>query len=137
MQLRQVRQGVCLSRGVGLAPSKLRAFIHSPCGKVAFPSLAIEAGPKATETVMFYQRQCCRAPLPDSTCPHRAKGSKGACSDCGDCSRCGWEATMPNCPIEYSDEPDAEWKEYRPRVAPSGCSFQDELVTIKGTHASS
>jgi hypothetical protein len=113
--------------------SKLRAFIHAPCGKVALPSLAIEAGPKAAETVKFYKRQCCRAPLPDSACHHQAKGSKGACSDCGNCSNCGWEATMPECPIEYSDEHDAEWKEYRPRVDPEGHSFRDELVTVKGT----
>ena len=40
---------------------------------------------------------------------------------------------MPTCPIENSEEGDAEWKEYRPRIEPDGRSFQDELVTIKGT----
>ena len=35
--------------------------------------------------------------------------------------------------IETSEEGDAEWKEYRPRIEPDGRSFQDELVTIKGT----
>ena len=40
---------------------------------------------------------------------------------------------MPICPIETSEEGDAEWKEYRPRIEPDGRSFQDELVTIKGT----
>jgi len=40
---------------------------------------------------------------------------------------------MPTCPIETSEEGDAEWKEYRPRIEPDGRSFQDELVTIKGT----
>jgi hypothetical protein len=40
---------------------------------------------------------------------------------------------MPTCPIETSEEGDAEWKEYQPRIEPDGRSFQDELVTIKGT----
>lgn len=113
--------------------SKLRAFIHAPCGKAAFASLAIQAGPKKTETVEFYRRECCRAPLPASVCPHQASRSKGVCRECGDCNRCGWKATMPRCPVEYGDQVDAEWKEYRPRIEPDGRSFQDELVTIKGT----
>ena len=40
---------------------------------------------------------------------------------------------MPKCPVEYSAEPDAEWKEYCPRIEPDGRSFQDELVTRQGT----
>ena len=112
--------------------SKLREFVHAPCGgKVAFPSLAIDAGPKKAEAVEFYRRQCCRAPLPKSACPHAS--SKGECDKCGDCSSCGWSATMPACPIENSDKEDAEWKEYQPVIDPDGRSFQDHLVTVKGT----
>jgi hypothetical protein len=56
--------------------SKLRAFVHSPCGKQSFPALAIQSGPKSTETVEFYRRQCCCAPLPDEACPHRLAGAR-------------------------------------------------------------
>ena len=106
---------------------KLRAFVHAKCGKQSFPELAIDAGPKKTQEVLFYRRQCCRAPLPSEACPD------GKAQECGDCSVCGWAATMPKCPIEYSDEKDAEWKEYQPRIEPDGRSFKDELVSITGT----
>ena len=113
--------------------SKLRAFVHSPCGKISFPSLTVDAGPKKTDKVEFYQRQCCRAPLPSSACSHRAPGSKATCSNCGDCSSCGWDVVMPQCAVEHINEEDAEWKEYELRIEPDSRSFQDELVTVKGT----
>ena len=114
---------------------KLRAFVHAPCGKQSFPELAIQSGPKSSETVEFYRRQCCRAPLPAEACSHQRAGAKAKapCKECADCELCGWAATMPACPIEHGDQADAEWKEYRPRVEPDGRSFQDELVTVKGT----
>ena len=80
---------------------KLREFVHAPCGKANFPELAISCGPKSTETVQFYRRQCCRAPSPNTVCVHRKRaGSKGVCDECGDCSKCGWAIAMPSCPIE-------------------------------------
>ena len=80
---------------------KLREFVHAPCGKASFPELAIGCGPKSTETVELYQRQCCRAPPPNTVCVHRkCAGSKGVCDECGDCSKCGWTTAMPPCPIE-------------------------------------
>lgn len=112
--------------------AKLRSFVHEPCGKVAFPSLAIDAGPKKTEqAVEFYRRQCCRAPILRSACPDACL--MGDCSNCSNCSRCGWVATIPMCPVEHNDTADAEWKEYRPRLDLDGRSFQDELVTKTGT----
>ena len=119
-------------RAVSGSLAKLREFVHTPCGKVAFPSLAVEAGPKKRETVEFYRRQCCRAPLPKAACPH-PRGKTGECAKCGNCNDCGWAKRMPQCPVEYSDKADAEWKEYRPHIEPDGRSFQDELVTVKGT----
>jgi hypothetical protein len=104
---------------------KLRAFVHAPCGKASFAELAIQSGPKRTEaTVELYRRQCCRAPLPDDACPHRRSGAKAkdACADCADCEACGWAATMPKCPVEYSEQADAEWKEYKPRLEPDGAA---------------
>ena len=115
---------------------KLRAFVHAPCGKQSFAELAIQSGPKSSETVEFYRRQCCRAPLPAEACSHQRAGAKAKapCKECADCEVCGCgAATMPKCSIEHSDQADAEWKEYRPRVEPDGRSFQDELVTVKGT----
>ena len=44
--------------------SKLRSFVHAPCGKVSFPSLAIDAGPKKAESVEFYRRQSAVLPGP-------------------------------------------------------------------------
>lgn len=80
---------------------KLREFVHAPCGKASFPELAIGCGPKSTETVELYRRQCCRAPPPNTVCVHRKRaGSKGVCDECGDCSKCGWAIAMPSCPIE-------------------------------------
>jgi hypothetical protein len=110
--------------------SKLREFIHQPCGKASFSELAIQSGPKAKATFELYRRQCCRAPLPAEACPHPRKGD---CADCADCPKCDWAVRVPTCPIEHGDQNDAEWKEYRPRIEPDGRSFQDELVTIKGT----
>ena len=114
---------------------KLRAFVHAPCGKQDFNALAIQSGPKSNETVAFYRRQCCRAPLPEEVCPHRPPGTKAKepCTECGHCRSCGWAIRMPTCPIEHGDQEDAEWKEYKPRMEPDGRSFQDELVTVKGT----
>ena len=106
---------------------KLREFIHAPCGKQSFPELAIEAGPKQMASVEFYARQCCRAELPADARP------SGNASQCEHCSSCGWDVQMPSCPIENSEEADAEWKEYRPRIEPDGRSFQDELVKVTGT----
>ena len=40
---------------------------------------------------------------------------------------------MPDCPVEWSDEVDAEWLEYKPRMEPDGRSFGDELTKVKGT----
>ena len=81
---------------------KLREFVHAPCGMASFPDLAIESGPKSTETFELYRRQCCRAPPPNKeVCIHqRCNGSKGVCDDCGDCGKCGWSIMMPSCPIE-------------------------------------
>ena len=107
--------------------SKLRQFVHAPCGKDSYPELAIDAGPKKTDSVQFYRRQCCHAPLPPDACPD------GKASECADCTKCGWEKMMPKCPVEWSDEADAEWKEYRPRLEPDGQSHQDQLETVKGT----
>ena len=97
--------------------SKLRAFIHAPCGKKSYPAVAIDSGPKQRAEVEFYARQCCRAPLIEGD----------------ECKVCGWERTMPQCPIEQSEKADAEWKEYHPRIEPDGRSFQDELVTRQGS----
>lgn len=110
-------------REASFSLGKLREFIHAPCGKQAFPELAIQAGPKKTEaTVQLWRRQCCRAPLPGEACPHRKPGdkSKEACKECSNCSNCSWEKAMPSCPIEYSNQADAEWKEYRPRIEADG-----------------
>ena len=114
---------------------KLRAFVHAPCGKRSYPELAIQSGPKFNDSVAFYRRQCCRAPLPDDACPHRPAGTKAKelCAECGDCNHCGWGKSMPTCPIEHGEQEDAEWKEYRPRIEPDGKSYQDELVIVKGT----
>ena len=49
--------------------SALRAFVHAPCGKQSFDELRIESGPKSTEKVEFYARQCCRVPLPNDFVP--------------------------------------------------------------------
>jgi hypothetical protein len=57
----------------------------------------------------------------------------GICAECEECKECGWERAMPYCPIENSDDTDAEWKVYRPRVESDGRSFRDELTTVKGT----
>jgi len=43
----------------------LRTFLHRKCGKVSCPQLRIEDGPKSSEVVEFYRRQCCRVPLPE------------------------------------------------------------------------
>ena len=99
--------------------TELRKFVHAPCGKASFPELAIQKGPKQTDTVTLYRRQCCGAPL-DGGCPHCPPGSKNGCVQCEGCTRCGWDKTMPCCPIECSDEADAEWKEYKPRVEADG-----------------
>ena len=50
-----------------------------------------------------------------------------------DCDRCGWAALMPTCPIEWDDSKPATWKEWRPRVAADGKSYQQELQTVNGT----
>ena len=115
--------------------AKLREYMHAPCGKASFPELAIRSGPKATETFELYRRQCCHALLPEEACSHRPPGSKAKepCKECAPCDKCTWAARMPKCPIEYGDQSDAEWKEYKPRIEPDGRSFQDELVTVKGT----
>ena len=50
----------------GKSSSTFRAFIHRHCGKVEQPALVITDGPKASTSIpKFYQRQCCRVPLPE------------------------------------------------------------------------
>ena len=49
--------------------------------------------------------------------------------ECAPCQRCGWDMTVPCCPLEYNDTPDATWKEWRPRIEKDGKSYQEELVT--------
>ena len=43
----------------------LRAYLHRTCGKRSLPGLKITEGPKSTELCDFYQRKCCRVPLPE------------------------------------------------------------------------
>ena len=43
----------------------MRTFLHRTCGKISYPQLNIQAGPKKTERAEFYKRQCCRLPLPE------------------------------------------------------------------------
>ena len=111
-----------LYRAASGSLGKLREFVHALCGKMSYPGLAIESGPKRTNinsNVTFYSRQCCRAPLPHAACPHQLK-PKEECNECGDCDKCGWEATMPACAIEYCDIADADWREFRPRIETTG-----------------
>ena len=96
--------------------------MHAPCGKQSFDELRIESGPKTTEKVEFYARQCCRAPLPDGAVP------AGMEEECAPCERCGWDVMVPCCPVEYNDTADASWKEWRPRIEKDGKSYQEELV---------
>ena len=107
--------------------SALSDFIHAPCGKQSFGELRILSGPKSTETVQFYARQCCRATLLNEYVPD------GMDQECAPCERCGWGPTTPWCPVEYSDINDATWKEWRPRIEKDGRSYQEELVVRKGT----
>ena len=97
-------------RDASASLSKLRAYVHAPCGKTKFPSLRIANGKFSSEEAPeFYRRQCCRAPLPAEVCPHQAAGTKRACAECGDCSKCGWALTMgkASCPIEGGDAAEA------------------------------
>ena len=50
-----------------------------------------------------------------------------------DCARCGWEVLMPICPVEWDDTKPASWKEWRPRIAADGKSYQQELQRVNGT----
>lgn len=108
--------------------------MHNACGKVSYPALRIEVGPKSCEDApKFYKRQCCGAPLPkDAVTPTAGVGQCGECES-NECDKCGWERAMPTCRIEYTDDEDAEWKVYRPRVEADGKSYRDELTTVTGT----
>jgi hypothetical protein len=121
-------------RAASSSPSKLREYMHAPCGgKADYPELAIEHGPKSSRTVQFYKRQCSRAPLPAVACAHNKPGDKKVCGKCADCGNCGWDKVMlPACPVEQTDG-EAWWLEYQPRIEPDGTSYGEHLVTVKGT----
>jgi len=65
-----------------------------------------------------------------------ARFSVSEVRNCDDCRSCGFDVSMPRCPIEWENgAKTAVLKDYRPRPAPDGQTIQNELRDIPCSRA--